>query len=227
MLLSFIFFANIGIFLLTEAMGYRIIIADNRRVVRTLEKGSRKRELYESFLRHKKNNASIKFPKRYINTNGIFEVQYYVYLVEEIDDSNRESGETLFGKYIVVKKDTYNIEERFWMFGYDSKKNKKQLDEVAAILFTYNNVLNYRQALVLRNKLVVYNEERFDMVICKCDKDAQRLHHILSAIAKSMKYTNIIFMGTCADEHLGKVYETIQEFTGWSYLKVTRSSTRP
>jgi hypothetical protein len=86
MLLSFIFFANIGIFLLTEAMGYRIIIADNRRVVRTLEKGSRKRELYESFLRHKKNNASIKFPKRYINTNGIFEVQYHIYLVEEVDD---------------------------------------------------------------------------------------------------------------------------------------------
>jgi hypothetical protein len=208
-------------------MRYRIIISDNKRVVRTLDKGTRKREIYESFLRHKKDNLSIKFPKRYINTDGIFEVQYHIYMVEEVDDSNRDSGEILFDKYIILRKDTYNIEEKFWMFGYDSKKNKKQLDEVAAILFTYKNTLNFRQALVLRNKLVVYNEERFDMVICKCDKDAQRLQHILSSIAKSMKYTNIIFMGTCADEHLGKVYEIIQEFTGWSYLKVTRSSTRP
>lgn len=208
-------------------MEYKIIVIDHRRIVKTLKKGSVKRNLYEDFKRFLRGNADVKFPKRYLNKDGIFEVQYYICMVESLVEENRDHGEILFDKYVIIHKEKYDLEEKFWMFGYHPKSDKKELDDVAAILFSYKNQLNYRQALTLRNKLVVYNEERFDMVICKCEKDAQRLHHVLHEIAKSMKYTNIIFMGTCAYEQLNRVYWDIVEYTGWSYDKVIRSTTRP
>jgi hypothetical protein len=208
-------------------MEYKVIIIDHRRIVKTLSKGTVKRSLYDEFKRLVKKNSEIKFPKRYINKGGIFEIQYYICMVEPLTEDNKDKGEIIFDKYIIIHKEKYDLEEKFWVYGYHPKTDKKELDEVAAILFTYRNKLNNRRALTLRNKLVVYNEERFDMVICKCDKDAQRLHHTLHAIAKSMKYNNIVFMGTCAFEHLNTVYWDIVEHTGWPYDKVIRSTTRP
>ncbi len=208
-------------------MSYRIIIINHIKVAKKVKLGRSKREMYEEFKRILKKNDTVKFSKRYINKDGIFPVQYYLCLVEELSDNNKNDGEIIFDKYIVLHKEKYNLEEKFWMYGYNHKSERKEIDAVGAILFNYNNQINLRRAITLRNKLVVYNEERFDMVICKCDEDAQRLHHTLHAIAKSMKYKNIIFMGTCVDEHKWAVYDAIIEHTGWDYDKIVRSTTRP
>ena len=85
-----------------------------------------------------------------------------------------------------------------------------------------------RQIIVINNKLVFYNEENFDMVICKCKKDAQRLHHELARAAKDNGINNLFFMGTATDKKImGDYYEIIHEQTGWTYTKIWRTTTRP
>jgi hypothetical protein len=41
-----------------------------------------------------------------------------------------------------------------------------------------------KEIIVVYNKLIIYNENQFDMVICKNLEDAQ-LHHTLSKICKT------------------------------------------
>ena len=51
---------------------------------------------------------------------------------------------------------------------------------------------NSKEVIVLYNKLVIYNEEQFDMVICKNKKDAQRLHHTLYEATRGLKIKNLL-----------------------------------
>jgi hypothetical protein len=79
----------------------------------------------------------------------------------------------------------------------------------------------------VNNKLIIHSEEQFDMVICKCMEDAQRLHHTLNKVVKKNKIKNIIFMGTATDATMGRMYDLIKEKTGWPMRKIWRTTTRP
>ena len=81
-----------------------------------------------------------------------------------------------------------------------------------------------KQAIVVHNKLIIHNEDQFDMVICKCIDDAQRLHHVL---AKVTKINNILFMGTASQATISRMYDLIKEKTGWPIQKIWRTTTRP
>jgi chemotaxis methyl-accepting protein methylase len=84
-----------------------------------------------------------------------------------------------------------------------------------------------KQIIVVHNKLIIYNEEQFDMVICKNIEDAQRLHHTLAKIAKKQKFKGLLFMGTASKLMIGRMYDLIVAKTGWKIEKVRRTSTRP
>lgn len=84
-----------------------------------------------------------------------------------------------------------------------------------------------KQIIVVYNKLIIYNEDQFDMVICKKLEDAQRLHHTLAKIAKKQKIKSLLFMGTASPATIGRMYDVIHENTGWPYTKIRRTSTRP
>jgi hypothetical protein len=84
-----------------------------------------------------------------------------------------------------------------------------------------------KQLIVVHNKLVLYNEDQFEMIICKCKKDAQRLHHALAKACNKNKIKSIIFMGTATPASVSYMYDIIHENTGWPYTKIRRTSTRP
>ena len=66
-----------------------------------------------------------------------------------------------------------------------------------------------KQLIVVHNKLVLYDEEQFEMVICKCKKDAQRLHHALAKACRKNKIKSIVFMGTASKATIPRMYEII------------------
>ena len=84
-----------------------------------------------------------------------------------------------------------------------------------------------KQIIVVYNKLLIHNEDQFDMVICKCKEDAQRLHHALAVAAKRNKMTSLIFMGTAKDTTIPQYYDIIEENTDWNREKIRRRSTKP
>jgi hypothetical protein len=65
------------------------------------------------------------------------------------------------------------------------------------------------------------------MVLCKNLEDAQRLHHTLAKIAKKQKIKSLMFMGTATPATISRMYDLIHEETGWPYIKIRRTSTRP
>jgi hypothetical protein len=82
-----------------------------------------------------------------------------------------------------------------------------------------------KEIIVVYNKLIIYNENQFDMVICKNLEDAQRLHHTLSKICKTKKLKPL-FMGTATKATRTRMYDIIHEETGWPYIKIRKTSTR-
>ena len=84
-----------------------------------------------------------------------------------------------------------------------------------------------KQIVIVHNKLIIYNEDQFDMVICKNLEDAQRLHHMLAKISKKQKIKSLLFMGTASKATISRMYDLIHDETGWAYTKIRRTSTRP
>jgi hypothetical protein len=183
-------------------------------------------------------NKGVKFPKKFINTLKIKPVKYKICVVKPTestdvfrtlrDDFGKIFVEKPIGDWTILASNDYQIEETFWMFGFDNKINRPTITEVVKRLVAgaYKAKM-VKQIIVVHNKLVIYNEDQFDMVICKCKEDAQRLHHALGAVAKKQKIKSLLFMGTATPATVSRMYQIIHEHTGWPMEKIRRRSTRP
>jgi len=184
-------------------------------------------------------NKNVMFPRKHINYNGIKPVVYRIYIVKDYEDGDKvrtirdKMGRTskekpIFGIWTVINEHPYEIEETFWMFGRDPKNDRVTIHNIIKpmMLGAYKKMMT-KQLIVVHNKLILYNEDQFEMVICKNKKDAQRLHHALHKACRKNKIKSIIFMGTASPATVSIMYELIQEKTDWPITKIRRTSTRP
>ena len=129
----------------------------------------------------------------------------------------------------MLENDDYLIEESFWIYGENNRGYERpNITEVVRRLM--NGVADWRnlkEVIVVHNKLLIYNEEQFDMVICKNINDAQRLHHNLASICYKNNYKNILFRGTAKKANISNFYQFIKDNTGWPIQKIKRTTTRP
>ena len=197
----------------------------------------------KAFVRYRElisKNKEVIFPKQYINLNGIKKAKHEIYIVKETEEGDifrvirDELGRTdvekpFMNKWTILNSNEYRIEEKFWVYGNDSKSERVTIHEIIKPLIRgIRDKKLTKKIIVVFNKLVIYNDEEFEMVICKCKKDAQRLHHVLQASCNKNKYNNLIFMGTVTTEFMiSKMYELIKERTGWPMFKIYRKNTRP
>lgn len=219
-------------------MTYRVVLTCNGKYKKTLHKSKTRETCFTNYHRLIDENKSVKFPKRFVNTKKIKPIKYEICVTKPTtpDDTFRtirnDYGKTYvekpLGDWTILDSNEYNIEEKFWIFGYDSKGNRPIIDDVVKKLFVGAYKKNMvKQVIVVYNKLIIYNEEQFDMIICKCLEDAQRLHHTLAKIAKKQKIKNLLFMGTASQATISIMYDIIKEKTGWPIIKIRRTSTRP
>jgi len=218
---------------------FRTILVGNGEYRCTLHRCQTIPTAYNNFHRIKDENNSVIFPKQYVNDGTIKPIKYEIYLVKDIEggDKNRyvrdEAGrigeeKPIFNLWTVIDSKDYFIEEEFWVYGHPSKKNRKTIREVIRMMLSNaKDARKSRQVIVVHNKLVISNEDQFDMIICKNKRDCQRLHHILNNGAKNFKLKGLVFMGTCSDANIPTLYEIIHENTGWAYRKIRRTTTRP
>jgi hypothetical protein len=217
---------------------YRVILTKNGQYVKTLH---RCRTRSTSFINYRKlieENKSVIFPKRFVNYFGIIPVKYKICVIKETEEDDEfrtlrdEKGklytEKALGDWTIIDDNPYEIEEKFWMFGRDPKKDRVTIHDIIKPIMAgayKKNVV--KQLIVAQNKLVLYNEDQFEMVICKCKEDAQRLHHTIHKACKKNKIKSIIFMGTAIESNISTIYQIIQQHTGWPITKIHRTTTRP
>jgi hypothetical protein len=219
-------------------MWYRVILISNGKYKKTLHRSKTKETCFLRYHKLIDENKSIKFPKKFINTTKIKPVKHEICVIKPTeegdtfrvirDDYGRSYTEKPIGDWTIIASNDYNIEETFWIWGNNSKADRPTVDDVVKKLFIgaykKNNV---KQVIIVHNKLIIYNEEQFDMVVCKCLEDAQRLHHSLAKIAKKQKIKTLLFMGTATPATVSRMYEIIHQHTKWPYTKIRRTSTRP
>jgi hypothetical protein len=218
-------------------MTYRVVLLSNGEYKKTLHRCKTRETAFIHFHKLKKNN-NVFFPKRFINTQKIKPVKFEICVTKPTEDTDTfrllrdEYGklyvEKPLGDWTILHSDTYEVEEKFWIYGHDPKKNRPTIKEIIKRLMinSYSEKL-VKQVIVVHNKLVIYNEDEFHLILCKNIDDAQRLHHTLNKISKKYRYKHLMFMGTASKYMIGILYDLISSKTGWDYAKIKRYTTRP
>lgn len=218
-------------------MDYRVVLVCNGEYKKTLHRCKTRETAFLNFHRIKDDNKVL-FPRKFVNTKGIKPVKCQICVTKPTEDSDTfrilrdEYGklytEAPLGDWTILHSDDYEIEETFWLYGMNPKKERPTIKEIVKRLVQGAHAKKMvKQIIVVYNKLIIYNEEQFDMVLCKNMEDAQRLHHTLAKIAKKQKIKSLMFMGTASQVMISKMYDLIHEKTKWKYIKIRRTSTRP
>jgi len=218
---------------------YRVILVANSTYKKTLHRSKTRETAFLNFWKLVENNKKVIFPKQFINYKKIVPVKHKIFIVKdtEPDDEFRlvkdKIGRTyyekpLYGIWTILNDSEYMVEETFWLYGRNPKKDRIKINDIVKLLMLdVSNLKNIKQIVVVHNKLIIFNEVQFEMVICKCKLDAQRLQNKLSDATLKNKIKNIIFMGTASKANIGRYYDLIHEKTKWPYSKIYRRTTRP
>ena len=205
---------------------------------KTIHKCKTRKTAFINFNRISDEN-NVLFERKFVNYKGIHPAKYKIYVVKDYDKDDElrtvrnrlgkfVEEKPIFGIWTILNDSDYSVEESFWVYGSDPKKDRKNIKDIINLLMLDMGIKKHtKQIVVVYNKLLIYNEEQFDMVICKCKEDAQRLHHILHKTAKDNKIKGLYFMGTARKKMITDFYDIIHENTGWPYTKIWRTTTRP
>lgn len=218
-------------------MEYRVVLVANGEYKKTLHRCKTRETAFINFHRIKEANKVL-FPRKLINTKGIKPVKYQIYITKPTeegdvfrilrDDYGKLYKEKPIGSWTILHSEDYDVEETFWLYGFNPKKERPTIAEVVKrLMIGAHSKKMVKQIIVVHNKLIIYNEDQFDMVLCKNMEDAQRLHHTLAKIAKKQKIKSLMFMGTASKAMVGRMYDLIHEETKWPYTKIRRRNTRP
>lgn len=130
--------------------------------------------------------------------------------------------------YEIVEKCKAKVEDTFWVFGYDSRNDRK------TFAWIFNNVLNegfsgqydMKRIYLYHNKVIFCNDRNeIDIIICKVASDAVRFYNLLQVYCKKGPY---LFMGnvTTKSALCPSLEKLLIEKTGWTKEKLRRNQNR-
>lgn len=216
-------------------MKFRIVLLLNGKYKKTLHKCKTLETIYQNYNRIKEENH-VFFPKKYINSQGIKRAKYEIAITKKTedgdsfrilrDDLGKLYTESPLGDWTILDSDLFEIEETFYLWGLENETDRVDIREVLKrLMINAHSKRIVKQVIVVYNKVIIYNEEQFDMVMCKNLVEAQRLHHTLAKIAKKQKIKSLLFMGTASKATITRLYDLIHDETGWEYSKIRRTTT--
>lgn len=187
-------------------------------------------------------NASILFPRKFLNKGVISDIKEEYLLLERnrFGDKTDNMLRNEFGKFVKQKIVNNNnwiirdkikrlVEESFWVYGYDPKIDRKNYNWILENLIfgALENSYDIIRIMVYKNKLVIrYDDRPINMVMCKNKSDAIRLYNLISDEVRSKKTKQIVCIGSlniiCESRRL--LEQEIMDLTGWSKRKLQRST---
>lgn len=217
---------------------YRVIITKNGKYLSTIWRCQMRKTAFTQFRKFKEENKEVIFPKKYINSivnkkHGVRPVEFKIYVVKNTkpndkfrilrDKFGRIYTEKPIGDWTILDDYEYNFEEQFLVYGINAKgKNRYTVKDIVKKISVgayKKDVL--KQVIVVHNKLVIYSEDSFDMILCKNKEDARRLQLYLYKVSIKNKITGFTFAGIAKSKKIiSQMYLIIQKFTGWSLTKI-------
>jgi hypothetical protein len=182
---------------------------------------------------------------RYRNNNIIFPIAIRgdEYLEKSIDEyiliENNDGGNSLlrneYGKFveqktnidgwIVLDKFRYEIEETFWVWGYNKTKDRKTFTWIYENLIKDNieTPYDFKRILLYKNKFIIKDDdETINIVFCKHSSDAIRFYNKVEEYVKKDKLKHVLFAGDYSElsDKRRELEEEIIKVTGWTLRKI-------
>lgn len=224
-------------------ISYKIILSSKGKQMGVLGKYTQKDMAIAEFNRIKEENANVLFPRQTINRNHkLQQSDYEIYLIKRKAEGDNQtySFRNKYGKFVeyetnkdewvIIDVSKYNIEEQFWVFGYDKVYDRKNYKWIREHLIdnTKNDKEYTKQIFRLKNKLIVDINGEYEIVFCKNRSDCLTLYNMLQDYVSMKKIKYIIFNGDiCKSKNLTAWYKKLMDYTGFNYRKITRHNLRP
>lgn len=174
--------------------------------------------------RLKKENESVVFEMQYAVAKKTANPNKYEYIVcrrkfpDETDTVANAFFRNEYGRFVehklskdnldlyIIDKFEKKVEDTFWVYGYDPIRDRK------TFLWIYENIANARfdsmydmkRVYLYKNKIIFCNDnEKVDVVSCKCPADAIRFYNMMSSYCKGKRH---LFVGKITNRSLLKDY---------------------
>lgn len=228
---------------------YRIIITSQNKILVCVYKTLYKKSALLAFNKIlSENKKKVKFPIRYSSRDHKLIPSKYELLLMKTKTNEDDEAPLLrneFGKLVphvsnsnkmvIYQKEEYLFEETFWIYGMNPKSQRKDFDYILNDIIVddlkVNGLLKARYPvktiLIYKNKLIIEDDDDFEMVICKCENDAARLYTEIKNEISKLKIKCIFFAGFTKGNATTRMETKILDKTGWVITKIRRSSTRP
>ena len=190
-------------------------------------------------------NKNIQFPVKYTsskNEKTFTECDYRLMLIKKKIDNDTYKGRIRneYGKFVdcvtssdewvFIEELPYQVEETFWVYGYNPKTDRKTYQFIVDEFINYNKKDKYffKEIVIYRNKLLIDSISGLEIIICKNHQDSVRLYNSLQEYSKNKKYKNILFAGDIHKNSYSyeKWYNKIHELTHWNRRKINKNTTR-
>ena len=186
-------------------------------------------------------NNSVIFPIKVKNSGKLSEFKSEYLILKRTNDAKNLPTKmpNEYGKWIdnyttsdvwaIFDKFPALIEETFWVYGYNPKKDRKTFEWIINELLLSNLTdTDVIQIFIYNNKVIFKREDDIDFVICKNISDAIRMYNLLREYCNSNKIKLAIFTGLVnkRTDRTASIVKLLQKKTGWGIYKIYRTSTR-
>jgi len=193
------------------------------------------------FLELERGNENIIFPRKVLNSGKISKSKDEYLMLEKNRSGLERDGVTRneFGKFTIQKisnntkwiirdKMERKVEETFWVYGFDPKRDRKTYVWILEnlILNKLENSYDIIRIALYKNKLLIkYDNAPMNLVLCKNLSDCIRMYNMISEKAEKEKIRQIICVGAfnAVSEKRREIENDIMELTGWEKVKIQRS----
>ena len=140
--------------------------------------------------------------------------------------------ETNSDTWIILDKFPYEVEETFWVYGYDPIRARKTFEWIYYNIIIGNIETSYdiKRVMLYKNKIIVKDDAgNLDIIFCKTMSDAIRFYNLLSdwVIQKKMK-KHIFMLGNYSEigDKRRSLEKELIEKTGWTIRKIQMSTSK-
>ena len=134
--------------------------------------------------------------------------------------------ETNSEKWVILDKFSYDVEETFWVYGYDPVRGRKTFEWIYHNIIIGNIETSYdiKRVMLYKNKIVVKDDAgNLDIVFCKTISEAIRFYNLLGEwIVKTKMKKHVFMLGNYSE--IGDKRRTLErelvEKTGWTIRKI-------
>ena len=195
-------------------------------------------EAYELVDELMKDQKSIVFPARVQITDKIIESRDEYLILEKDRTGDKEAPllRNVYGKlvrqetnsdtWILLDKFSYDVEETFWVYGYDPVRGRKTFEWIYHNIITDNIKTSYdiKRVILYKNKIVIKDDAgNLDIIFCKTVSDAIRFYNLLSDwVLKNRMKKHVFMLGNYSDigDKRRSLEKELVERTGWTIRKI-------